>query len=188
MEFKEFNSKIQAQFKRMCDTGKLFQSNISGNILWDLYLNSFDLIYNGIFRDANSSKHNCNCCKNFIKRYGNIVAIVDGKIESIFSNIDNVGEYTNSAKQCSKILENSSIQDVFFETYDMLNTELNYEKTNKNQSTYKLGIGETYFQYTKEYEDSFGHKNSDGTYRVDFNKVYTFNHFELDLQIGRAHV
>lgn len=180
MDFKIFNSKLKAQFQRMCATGKLFKSSITGQQVWDTYLSSFSPENNGIFRDSNSSKHNCNCCKNFIKRYGNIVVIVDGEIESIFHGLGNCGEYTNSVMNCAYLLQ-TSIQDVFFETYQMLDHGLNYEKTNKNQNSFKLGIGETYTQYTKESEDKFGHKNSDGSYRVDFNKVYTFNHFELDL-------
>jgi len=181
MEFKEFNQKVRAQFKRMCETGKLFKSSITGQQVWDTYLSSFKPEDNGIFRDSNSSEHNCNCCKNFIKRYGNIVAIIDGKLESIFSNLGDCGEYNESIEACNKELTNSPIQDVFFETYDMLDRGLNYEKTNKTQTTYKLGIGTTHFQYSKEYEDQYGHKNSGGSYRVQFDKVYEFNHFEVAL-------
>lgn len=188
MDFKTFNSKIKAQFNKMCATGKLFRSSITGQEVWDMYLSSFKPEDNGIFRDVNSSEHNCNCCKNLVKRYANVVAIINGQLQSIWCNLDNCEEYTNSVIACSNLLTKPNkegkipvIQDVFFETYEMLDKGLNYEKTNKNQSTFKLGIGETYFKYNKADEDKYGHKNSDGSYRVDFNKVYTFNHFELDL-------
>jgi len=178
MDFKRFNDKIQVQFKRMCDTGKLFKT---GKKVWPIYLGSFKPENNGIFRDTNSTEHNCNCCKNFINRYGDIVAIVDGKLESIFSNLGDCEEYNDSVIACNNELINSPITDVFFETYQMLDQGLNYEKTTKNQDTYKLGIGETNFKYNKEDEVKYGHVNSDGTFRVDFDKIYSFNHFELDL-------
>lgn len=182
MKFKQFNSQIATQFARMCSNGKLFRSSVTGAKVWETYLNSFLPENNGIFRDSNSSTHNCNCCANFLRRYGNIVSISEeGKLESIFSGITDAGEYTNSAVACNELLTNNPIQDVFLETYQNLDKTLNYEKTNKNQEIFKLGIGETHFQYTKEYEDQYGHKNSDGSYRVDFNKVYTFHHFELEL-------
>lgn len=181
MYFQQFNTKIQRQFERMCQTGKLFKSSVTGQQVWDTYLSSFKPEDNGIFRDSNSSEHNCNCCKNFIKRYGNILAIIDGKFESIFTTLIDVEQYSNSSIACNTLLTSSSIQDVFFETYEMLDKGLNYEKVKKTQNSYKLGVGETHFQYNKEDELKYGHINSDGTFRVDFTKVYTFHHFELSL-------
>jgi hypothetical protein len=173
MQFKEFNNYIKIQFKRMCNTEMLFKSNISGQQVWETYLNNFKPENNLKFRDPSSSEHNCNYCKNFIRRYGNILAIVDDKLESIFSNISNVGEYTDSVIACNNLLINSKIENVFFETYSELNNNLNYEKTTKTQNTFKLGIVENHKQYTKDEMDKFG--------VVELNKVYTFNHFNLDL-------
>ncbi len=34
---KEFNKVIQAQFDKMCKTGKLFRSSLTGQQVWDLY-------------------------------------------------------------------------------------------------------------------------------------------------------
>ena len=70
-----FNKLIQAQFDKMCKTGKLFRSKVTGQEVWDKYIESFE--DDPIFRDPESSSHNCNLCKNFIRRYGNIIAIDD---------------------------------------------------------------------------------------------------------------
>ena len=97
MEFKKFNAQIQEQFAIMCKTGKLFRADVSGDKIWETYLSSFE--NEQIFRDPESSEHNCNACKNFIRRYGNIVSVTeDGNIETLFTNVVNVGEYSNSAK------------------------------------------------------------------------------------------
>lgn len=80
---KQFNEKVQKKFADMCKTGKLFRVNLTGQELWDLYLKSFD--NDPIFRSPESTVHNCNHCKNFIRRYGNIVAVSeDYKITTIF--------------------------------------------------------------------------------------------------------
>ena len=50
----------------MCQTGKLFRSTMTGREVWDLYLDSFE--EDPIFRDPQSSEHNCNLCNNFIRR------------------------------------------------------------------------------------------------------------------------
>lgn len=171
MNFKEFNEQIKKQFTSMCNTGKLFRSSVTGTEIWEMYLSSFDDAK--IFRDPESSEHNCNNCNNFIRRYGNIVSINDkGEIESIFSNIDNVGEYTTSTKNCAKLIENSSIIDVFFETYAELNS-LPYESCNKQQDLFQLGIAKNFKRYTQEEVNKFGVVNS--------TTVYEFNHFNVQL-------
>ena len=173
MEFNQFNTQIQKQFDRMCESGKLFRSSVSGSKVWETYLSSFAPENNSKFRDPQSSEHNCNCCHNFIRRYGNIVAIIDNKLESIFNNIDNVDEYTDSSKACAILLSSNPIKDVFFETYLELDKNLNYEKVSKSQTTFKLGVVSNHKQYTQEEVDKFGVVNT--------AKVYTFEHFNINL-------
>jgi hypothetical protein len=172
MEFKKFNKQIQKQFAKMCETKMLFRANVSGNELWDLYLSSFE--NEKIFRDPESSEHNCNCCKNFIRRYGNVITInPNGEIESIFSNIGNVGEYTLSAQALDDLIKSKAIGGVFFETYKELNENLNYESTKKNQEVYKLGIESNLKKYNQEEVEKFGVVNT--------TRIYEFNHFCINL-------
>lgn len=171
-EFKKFNHQIHHQFDGMCKTGMLFRADVSGNELWELYLSSFK--DEQIFRDPESSVHNCNCCKNFIRRYGNIVSINDeGSIESIFSNISNAGEYQEPAKNLNDLIKSKQITGVFIESYKDLNESLNYESCKKNQKKYKLGVQANFKKYTQDEVDKFG--------VVSTEKVYEFNHFCVDL-------
>ena len=71
----KLNKQIQAQLNVMAETGKLFRSSVTGQEVWETYIKSFEAKHNPIFRDPNSTLHNCNLCKNFIRRYGNIVAV-----------------------------------------------------------------------------------------------------------------
>lgn len=57
---KEFNKKIQEQFALMQKTGKLFRVALTGDQIWELYINSFPPEQNPIFRDPNSTTKNCN--------------------------------------------------------------------------------------------------------------------------------
>jgi hypothetical protein len=172
MEFKKFNQQIQKQFNQMCQTQKLFRVKVTGRQVWDTYLNSFE--NEKVFRDPESSEHNCNACKNFIRRYGNVVAIDgNGHIISIFSGISDAGEYTKPAQECDKLITSSEIEGVFFETYKQLNEDLNYESCNKSQQTYKLGLEVNFKKYTQEEVDKFGVVTTD--------KVYEFHHFSVNL-------
>lgn len=163
---------IQAQFYKMCATGKLFRSSLTGQQVWDLYINGFKKKHDPIFRDPNSSTHNCNLCNNFIRRYGNIVALDENyNIISIW-DVEPSEQYNVSCKNISNLLKNTPIGDVFFETFTELNS-LPYESTNKIQEKYKLGIDKNVKRYTKEEAEKYG--------VVKPNEIRTFNHLHLFL-------
>jgi hypothetical protein len=167
---KQLNKLMQAQFDKMCATGKLFKSAIPGSEIWTLYLMSFE--NDPVFRDPESSTHNCNICHNFIRRYGNIVALDENyNIMTIF-DVEAEDEYKEGCEEISKMIKKDKISDVFFETYEELNS-MNYEKTNKTLTKFQLGIAENHKRYTKEEAEKFG--------VVKENEILTFNHFNIAL-------
>lgn len=168
---KNFNKKIQEKFAEMAKTGKLFQVALSGRAIWDLYLAAFDPKDNPMFRDPASTEHNCNHCKNFIRRYGNVVAIIDNQIVTMF-DVQDTGEYQASANTIATAIKTSVIENVFFETFNELNS-LPYESCTKKNEIFRLGVGENHKQYTKEESDKYG--------VVAPGEIKTFNHFHLDL-------
>lgn len=171
MTFKQFNDKVQTQFEQMQEN-LLFRLNVSGQQIWDAYISGFKPEENPIFRDPESSSHQCNNDENFIRRYGNIVAIKDNKIVTMF-DIDVVGtEYENTTKNIQKLLSTAKVVDVFFETFNELNG-LPYEKCTKTQPKYQLGYVKTLKKYTQEEADKFGVVNT--------TDIYEFHHFHTFL-------
>lgn len=166
----EFNQLIQAQFNKMCATGKLFRSSLTGQQVWDLYINGFAKEDNPIFRDPVSTTHNCNLCKNFIRRYGNIVSIDENYNIVTMFDVEVPKEYKNSAKTISTALQKAKISEVFFETFNELNL-LPYESCTKNNVQFKLGIEKNVKRYTKEEAEKYG--------VVKPNEIRTFNHLHL---------
>ena len=169
---KNFTEILQIQFDKMCTTGKLFRSSITGHQVWDLYISSFTKEQNPIFRDPNSTTHNCNLCHNFLNRYGNIVALDEANnVISLFS-ISECGEYTNIANILNTKLCSAPIAGVFFETFSELNS-LPYESCSKQNTVFKLGIEKNVKRYTKEESEKYG--------VVKPNEIRTFNHLHLSL-------
>ena len=168
----EFNKLIQAQFNKMCATGKLFRSSLTGQQVWDLYLKGFSKKNNPIFRDPNSNTHNCNLCNNFIRRYGNVVAIDENNNTISMFDVDAPDEYKNSANSVSLALKASPITEVFFETFNELNS-LPYESCTKSNAQFKLGIDKNVKRYTKEEAEKFG--------VVKPNEIKAFDHLHLYL-------
>ena len=164
-------SALQAQFDRMCATGKLFRSSISGYKISELYLKGFG--EDPIFRDPESSEHNCNCCKNFLHRYGNVIAVDENlEIMTIF-DIDGGDEYNNSFALMSQALKKAPIEGAFVETFNMLNYKLNYEHVDSVQPMYKLGIDKNVKRYTREEAEKFG--------VVKPNEIRTFHHISVKI-------
>jgi len=157
---------LQEQFAKMCATGKLFRSKVTGDQIWEAYMRGFG--EDPIFRDPESSVHNCNQCKHFFHRYGNIVAIAeDNSIMTMYDG-ETTDEYRESFRLMSEMLRNAPIEDVFVETFDYLYKAV-YARCTKNDSMFALNLDHTVKRYTKEESEKFG--------VVKPNEIRTFNHF-----------
>jgi hypothetical protein len=166
---KDLNKKIQQKFEQMQQTGKLFRVELPGVKIWELYLASFTADNNPKFRDPNSSEKNCNHCNNFIRRYGNIVAIDgDFKITSIF-DVELPEEYSGLVNVANAI-KASKITEVFFETFVELNS-LPYESCKKTNEKFQLGVDKNIKRYTKAEAELYD--------VVKENEIRTFNHMHL---------
>lgn len=176
MTFKDFNTKMKTQFDVM-QKHKLFRLKTTGQEIWDAYLGGFKPGQNPIFRDPASSEANANNDKNFIRRYGNIVAITDTyEIISMF-DIDVVGtKYEDTIKGLQKLVASSEVGEVFFETFDELNS-LPYEKITKTKEKFQLGHEKTLKQYTQQEADKFGVVNTKDIYQFDHFYVHVNKQF-----------
>lgn len=171
---KEFNSKIQDKFTEMSTTGKLFRVELTGQQIWDLYINSFSEETNPIFRDPLSTSKNCNHCKNFIRRYGNIVSVNENyEIETMFDvKVKSNSEYANTVYVLKRAIKQSKITEVFYETFDELNS-LPYESCSKSNKIFALGTASNNKRYTEEEATKYG--------VVKPNEIRTFDHIHLSL-------
>ena len=157
---------LQEQFAKMCATGKLFRSKVSGDQIWEAYMSGFG--EDPIFRDPQSSVHNCNQCKHFFHRYGNIVAVAeDNSIMTMFDG-ETTDEYRESFANMRNLLISAPIENVFVETFDYLYKAV-YERCTKESSMFALNLDHTVKRYTKEEAEKFG--------VVKPNETRTFNHF-----------
>lgn len=157
---------LQEQFVKMCATGRLFRSKVTGDQIWQAYMRGFG--EDPIFRDPESSVHNCNQCKHFFHRYGNIVAIAkDNSIITMYDG-ETTDEYRESFRLMSELLKSAPVEDMFVETFDYLYNAV-YARCTKNDAMFALNLDHTVKRYTKEEAEKFG--------VVKPNETRTFNHF-----------
>jgi hypothetical protein len=81
MEFIKIKEAVDKQFSQM-KSHDLFRTQVEKDQMWETYLSSFPAGTNPIYRER--TEHDCNCCKQFIRAIGNVVAIIDGKLVSIW--------------------------------------------------------------------------------------------------------
>ncbi len=83
MNFSEFNKRLQDHVAKMTKGVKfLFEVDINKDIFWDLYLDSFPEGTNEIFLERR--EYDCNCCRGFVRSFGNVVSIVDNNVVTIW--------------------------------------------------------------------------------------------------------
>lgn len=159
----------------MCATGRIFRVAITGKELWDLYLNSFE--NDPIFRDPDSSQHNCNACNSFIRRYGNVVAVDSNNRLMTMFDVEADEEYQKAIQVLSEAIRSSQIEDVFVETLSGLQ-KLAYGPAKSGQPRYNLGIKANHKIYSQEEAEKFG--------VIKAGETKTFDH--LSLEIDKAFI
>lgn len=79
--FHNFAKAIQQRFEQLSQH-ELFVTNQDKDRLYQVYLDAFPAGTNPIYRER--TEHDCSCCRNFLKNLANVVAIVDGKVETLW--------------------------------------------------------------------------------------------------------
>jgi len=112
MLFSVFKQAVTNQFEAMKDK-QLFRTAVAKDDLWLTYLSSFPPGTNPIYKER--TEYDCQCCKQFIKNAGSMVAISnDGLLESIWDiDIDVDGEFQVVANALSALVKSAAIENIF---------------------------------------------------------------------------
>lgn len=123
MNFDLVKSAVAKQFERM-QQHQLFVVDADKAQMWVLYLNSFKDGTNPIYRVR--TDHDCSCCRNFIRDVGNVVAIIDNQMVSIWDVM--VPEYQPVLDAMSRHVKAHSIVDLFFHYNRTVGTDKSFEE------------------------------------------------------------
>lgn len=109
-EFVKFAEKVHQQFSKMSEQ-ELYVVDVDGDTLYQHYLESFPEGTNPIH--ISRASHDCSTCKNFIRNLGNVVAIKDNKLVSVWNVADVPYPYDQVAQKLNDLIVASSIKKVF---------------------------------------------------------------------------
>ncbi len=107
-EFKPFGEAVQRRFAEMSE-GELFV--VKADDLFERYLSSFPEGTNPMFRTR--TEHDCQCCKQFIRRLGVVVAIKGGEMITVWGDLDVHAPYKQVADAMDAYIRTLPIESVF---------------------------------------------------------------------------
>lgn len=135
MNFSTFKFAVASRFSHL-QQYPLFRVDIDKDLLWETYLNSFPPGTNEIFRERR--EYDCSCCRQFIRAIGDVVAIVDGKIETLW-DID-IKEQSSwpfqlVADTLSSLVKSRPILSPFLHYESVAGTDKNFEQALSGEVT-----------------------------------------------------
>ena len=107
--FKPFAQTINARLTEL-SKHELY-TTVKGDYLWHSYLGAFPEGTDPVYKT--NTEHNCNCCKNFVRNFGPLVAIIDGKKQSIWAVKGLEYPYNVVAERLNDLVSVSPITGVF---------------------------------------------------------------------------
>ena len=127
--FETIKSKVQERFT-LLSQHPLFTVNLDRDALVDAYLNALP--------EELRQEHTCNCCKSFLRQYGDVVAIIDDKIETLW-DFEVEAPYNKVPAALSALVRAKPIDDIFVSDVQKLGTDSNV--------ALNTGIRWTHFYY-----------------------------------------
>lgn len=158
MSFSVLKEKVDKRFEEL-SKHDLFEVNLDRNTLINAYLNTFE-------DPEERQEHNCNCCKSFLRNYGNVVAIINNKIETLWE-FETEAPYAMVPKVLHNIVKNAEIKSVFLPEESRLGTDYNYQQPKEGNTEvikwehfYHIISCTKLYRGAKSVESAIGESNS----------------------------
>lgn len=108
-DFKPFSQLVHDRFV-MLSKNELFVT-VGGDAVWEKYLASFPEGTNPVYKER--TEHDCSCCKQFVRNIGNVVAVIDGKLQSVWGISGAEEPYQTVADALNAFVTSQAITSLF---------------------------------------------------------------------------
>ncbi len=110
-DFREFSANVHAQLMRM-NQFELFSVGHDNREFERVYLQTFPEGTNPVYKT--NTEHDCSCCKNFIRNFGRVISIRNGKVMTVWDVSENVPyPYNVVAETMAEFVRSQPIVGVF---------------------------------------------------------------------------
>lgn len=129
LDFTPFSNAVDAQFKKLTEQANavLVRVDISGDDLYEKYLDAYPTEHNGIFRERR--EYDGNYDKNYIRRLGNVVSVTaDGTVNTIW-NVKVPSYFQDVADALHALVSSLPLKEVFLTTEPTAGSKPNKDNT-----------------------------------------------------------
>ena len=124
LDFQIIKRELADHFYKLAnDNARLFEVEVDKDELWNTYLDAIPAEANPIFRTRR--EYDCSCCRHFIKSVGNVVAIKDNQLISIWDFESSDPSWGHVAKTMAGYVKSNPVVEVFLTQYPSLGTNYN---------------------------------------------------------------
>lgn len=115
MEFKNFNTLLSNHVLELTNgQTHLFEVSTNRGEMWETYLEAFPPGTNEVFRERR--EHDCDCCHNFIRDLGAVIAILDNKVVTIWDFQVGDDRFQPVVDAMARLIRSKAVKDVFLPT------------------------------------------------------------------------
>lgn len=125
LDFNLFKNAIARRFD-LLSQHDMFRADVEGDELWVTYLLSFPPGSNPIYRKR--TEYDCSCCRAFIRAMGNAVAIINGRVHTLWDIEVAEPAYQAVADTMNKLVQDVPIRDIFLWRDRNVGTDKNHEE------------------------------------------------------------
>lgn len=133
MNFQAFKHPVAKQFEKLAQH-ELFRVDADKDTLWRTYLDSFPPGTNPIFRER--TEYDCSCCRQFVRAVGDVVAIIEGTVVSIWDIVSEEPAYQAVANALSAFVKSHAISNAFLHTEPVAGTDKSFEQLTDGITTW----------------------------------------------------
>lgn len=134
LNFSTFKTAVAKQFELM-QRHPLFRVQVEKDELWVKYLASFPPGTNPVFRER--TEYDCSCCRHFIRDVGDVVAVIDGKVVSVWdATLSEEPAYEAVASVLARLVKSRPIVEPFLHYERTAGTDKNFEQTTDGVRTW----------------------------------------------------
>ncbi len=153
-DFAKFAGPVHTRWQEM-SKGELFVTDIED--LWEKYLAAFPEGTNPVFRER--SQHDCQTCRQFVRRLGRLVAISGGATKTVWGGLDLPYPYSAVAQALDAAVKGAAVNSVFRSKERQFGVDHNYDpKTNERYDHFHGTVADRHF--SKDADTKRGEQDS----------------------------
>ena len=137
--------------KMFSDNRILYETEIDKDVLWNTYLDTIPAEHNKIYKT--NREYDCCQCRHFVKSIGGVVAIKDGKVETIWDFVPSEEGWKGVVEALSNYVKSLPITGRYLSTFSKIGQD--HSRLMIAPSKEVINFPHLYF----ELPDTFVHKN-----------------------------